>query len=296
MPTAQEIIRNVKFGANTYEIGIGDTDMELLQDTFEDINDNFETLNQTIEDNELATSAALNTLNQNKADKTTVDSLLYASSATHAGPATKAVSIPSGVVDSTSTSTAYTAQIDGITELRDGVCAYIRNGIVTSATGCTLNVNGLGAKPIYQTLAAATAVTTAFNVNYTYLFIYNSTRVTGGCWDIYYGYNTNTTYTNASLGQGYGTCSTATATTAKTATLANYELRPGGFVAVKFDNDVPASATLSVNSKTATAIYYQGAAITDGVINAGDIATFVYDGTNYKLLCVDNQNIICGDY
>ena len=63
--------------------------------------------------------------------------------------AKKTISIPFGQVDSTSTSTVFTATIDGITELRDGVCAYISNGVVASASGCTLNVNGLGAIPVY---------------------------------------------------------------------------------------------------------------------------------------------------
>lgn len=115
----------------------------------------------------------------------------YAGSATASGPANKAVSIPFGQVDSTSTSTAFTATVDGITELRDGVCVYLRNGIVTSADSCTLNVNGLGAKPMYNTMAATTAISTQWNVNYTMLFIYNSTRVSGGCWDMYYGYYTD---------------------------------------------------------------------------------------------------------
>lgn len=112
----------------------------------------------------------------------------YAGSDSVAGPANKAVSIPFGQVASTSTSTAFTATIDGITELRDGVCVYLKNGVVTSAANCTLNINGLGAKPIYQTMSATSAVTTHWNINYTELFIYNSSRVSGGCWDMFYGY------------------------------------------------------------------------------------------------------------
>ena len=100
--------------------------------------------------------------------------------------------IPFGQVDGTSTSTVFTATIPGITELRDGVCVFLMNGVVTSASGFTININGLGAKPVYQTLAAATRVTTLFNVNYTMLFVYNEGRVTGGCWDMYYGYNSDT--------------------------------------------------------------------------------------------------------
>lgn len=104
----------------------------------------------------------------------------------------KAVAIPTGHVDATSTSTKFTATVDGITELKDGVCVFLTNGVVTSAANCTLNINGLGAKRIYNTMAAATAVSTTFNVAYTMLFVYNSTRVADGCWDMYYGYNSDT--------------------------------------------------------------------------------------------------------
>lgn len=201
--------------------------------------------------------------------------------------ARKAASIPYGQVDNTSTNTAFTATIDGITELRDGVCCYIKNGVITSAAGCTLNVNNLGAKPIYQTLAAATAVTTAFNVNYTMLFVYNSSRVNGGCWDMFYGFNSNTTYSNASLGQGYATCSTAASTTAKTASLSSYALTVGGYVSVKFTHEVPANSTLSINSKTAKPIYYNNSAITSGIIKANDLAVFVYNGSQYHLVGID---------
>lgn len=104
----------------------------------------------------------------------------------------KASGIPFGYVDSTSTSTVFTATVDGITELRDGVCCYLMNGVVTSAADCTLNINNLGAKPLYSSLAAASRSTTVFNINYTMLFVYNSRRVDGGCWDVYYGYDSNT--------------------------------------------------------------------------------------------------------
>lgn len=98
---------------------------------------------------------------------------------------------PFGQVDSTSTSTVFTATVPGVYTLRDGVCVYLKNGVITSASGFTLNINGLGEKPVYQTMAAASQVTTAFNVNYTMLFVYNSTRISGGCWDMFYGYNSN---------------------------------------------------------------------------------------------------------
>lgn len=104
----------------------------------------------------------------------------------------RAVAIPYGELDDTSTSTVMTVSVPGITELKDGVLCYVRNNVVTSASGWTLNVNGLGAKPVYSTLAAASRSTTIFNINYTMLFIYNENRVEGGCWDCFYGYDSNT--------------------------------------------------------------------------------------------------------
>ena len=121
------------------------------------------------------------------------------------------LSIPFGQVDSTSTDTAYTAQIEGITSLYDGVCVYLKNGVITSnKNGFTLNINGLGAKPVYDTLAAATRSGTVFNVDYTMLFVYNSSRVSGGCWDIFYGYNSDTTDLEEALTPLTGTTETLT--------------------------------------------------------------------------------------
>lgn len=116
----------------------------------------------------------------------------------HNGTAGRAQGIPFGKVDSTSTATAFTATVEGITELKNGTCVYLMNGVVTSAAATTapkcftLNINNLGAKPVYYTTAAASYATTQFGVNYTMLFVYNTTRVSSGCWDIFYGYDSNT--------------------------------------------------------------------------------------------------------
>lgn len=112
--------------------------------------------------------------------------------------------------------------------------------------------------------------------------------------------DSNTTYSNAGLGNGYGTCSTAAATVAKTATLSGYALSAQGRVSVKFDEDVPAAATLNINSKGAKAIYYKGAAITDNIILGGDIVTFVYNGTQYEIVNIyrenDGQELVAGQH
>mgnify|MGYP006988825988 CR=1 FL=1 len=101
--------------------------------------------------------------------------------------------------------------------------------------------------------------------------------------------NDNTTYTNATLGTGYAVQTNTASATAVTASFASgtYILAVNGVVAVKFTYDVPASATLNIDSKGAKLIYYRGATITDDVIKAGDTATFVYNGTNYILIAID---------
>lgn len=102
--------------------------------------------------------------------------------------------------------------------------------------------------------------------------------------------DSNTTYSTYSLGIGYGTCSTAEATVAKAVTLASYALVKGGIVSVSFDNNVCANATMDINAKGAKPVYYRGAPITDGVVLAGDVATFIYDGTNYVFVTSDRAS------
>ena len=85
-----------------------------------------------------------------------------------------------GSVESTSTSTAFTATISGITALSNGLCVYLTNDVVTSAAGYTIDINGLGPKPVYMSNEASTASTTQFAAGSTYMFIYNGNRVSGG--------------------------------------------------------------------------------------------------------------------
>ena len=120
--------------------------------------------------------------------------------------AKRTAAIPYAEVDSTSTATAFTATIDGITELTDGLCILLKNGVVTSAAastapkGFTININNLGAKYAYSNLATGnditptnpTLETTIFNINYTMLFVYSSTITEDGGWICYRGYDSNT--------------------------------------------------------------------------------------------------------
>ena len=114
----------------------------------------------------------------------------------------KTYGIPYAEVDSTSTNTAYTATVEGITEYYDGVCVLLRNGQVTSAAGFTIDINGLGAKRVFNNMAAgkdravppttASYDTTIFNEAYTMLFIYSTALDNGnGGWWCYRGYNSD---------------------------------------------------------------------------------------------------------
>lgn len=108
--------------------------------------------------------------------------------------------MPYGECDSTSTATAFTATVPGITELQDGTTVMLKNGVVTSAANFTININNLGAKPCYNNMAtgndivptAPTRDTTIFNQNYTMLFVYSESIVEGGGWICYRGYDANT--------------------------------------------------------------------------------------------------------
>ena len=174
--------------------------------------------------------------------------------------------------------------------LTNGSIIMVKFDISNTAENVTINVNNTGAYPIWYNNAEYTSTGTAYTgyAKRTIAYMFNGTHYV---W-ITASYDSNTTYSNAGLGSGYATCSTAAATVAKTASLSSYALTTGGIVSVKFTNDVPANATLSINSKTAKNIYFRGAKITDGVIKAGDVATFVYS-SYYHLISIDRwQNDI----
>jgi hypothetical protein len=170
-------------------------------------------------------------------------------------------------------------------KLEVGAEVVVVGDYVNSSVNPKLNVNGTGAKSIKY---AGTVITTYP------LSMALTTRAIRYLWDgtdyvwMGWSYDNSTTYTPQSLGFGYGICETAATTAAKIATLPEYTLVKNGIVAVKFTNAVPANATLNINGKGAKPIFYRGSAIVAGVINAGDVATFIYDGTNYIYLGTDN--------
>lgn len=171
--------------------------------------------------------------------------------------------------------------------LEKGAKVYVKFTNSNTASNPTLSVNGSTAKPIYRsgTAYAGTSANQSWPANSVVPLLYDGTA-----WYIV-GF-LNSTYTTASLGFGFGTCSTAEATAAKAVTLSSYSLVTGGVVAVKFTYGLCASATLNVNSSGAKNIYIHGAAVTATTakeVLAGDIAYFIYDGTQYQFLGVDHS-------
>ena len=171
--------------------------------------------------------------------------------------------------------------------LEKGAKVYVKFTNSNTASNPTLSVNGSTAKPIYRsgTAYAGTSSTTSWPANSVVPLLYDGTA-----WYIV-GF-LNSTYTPAGLGFGFGTCSTAEATAAKAVTLSSYSLVTGGVVAVKFTYGLCASATMNVNATGAKNIYIHGAAVTATTakeVLAGDIAYFIYDGTQYQFLGVDHS-------
>ena len=171
--------------------------------------------------------------------------------------------------------------------LAAGAKVYVKFTNTNSVANPTLDVNGTGAKSIkrYGSTAPSTSAKTSWQAGSVVCLVYD-----GSAWQMVGWLNDDTTYSNAALGQGYGTCATAEATAAKVVTLTDYVLAKGGIVAVKFTYGLCAAATMNVNSKGAKNIFIHGAAATATTckeVLAGDVAYFMYDGTQYQFLGTD---------
>ena len=98
------------------------------------------------------------------------------------------------------------------------------------------------------------------------------------------------TGSTAPLGFGYGVCETAGATAAKTVSITNTVLTPGGIIAVNFQNAFTASSpTLSVNGLAAKAIKLYGNAMPMGKVHNNTILVMYYDGTQFNVIGILSQ-------
>ena len=191
-------------------------------------------------------------------------------------------------------------------ELKVGIIVGVKFSYSNTASNVTLNVNNTGAYPIWYSNSQynGSSSTYAGYANRTNIYMFTGTHwqwISSGVYP--------STVSNASLGQGYGTCTTSESTLAKVSTISSYSLAVGGVVSIKFTYGVSANSTLNITSKGAKPIFYRGVAITNGIIKAGDTATFIYNGTQYHLIsldtafththsqyAIDNQVVKANDY
>ena len=141
----------------------------------------------------------------------------------------------------------------------------------------TLNINNTGAKPIYYNGSAITA--NIIKAGDTATFVENNV-ITNAL-----NNKADSTHTHSleSLGIAYGECDTEPPSSLpRTVSIDNFILKHNSIVTIKFTNDVPANATLKINNTINRPIYYNGSAITEGIINGGDTATFIYEGYHYN--------------
>ena len=279
---------------------------------------------QSVSDSNTTYSAATQSANglMSSTDKTKLDgiatgankySLPTASSSTLGGVKVGTnLSISNGVLSATDTkydaattnaaglmSASDKTKLDGIatgankitvdTALSSSSTNPVQNKIINAALANKANTSAIPTKTSQLTNDSGFK-TTDSNTTYSISKSGSTITLTGSDGSTSTVTDSNTTYSNVGLGNGYGICSTAAATVAKTVALSSYALSTQGRVSVKFDENVPAAATLNINSKGAKAIYYKGAAITEGVILSGDIVTFVYNGTQYEIVNIYRED------
>lgn len=94
----------------------------------------------------------------------------------------------------------------------------------------------------------------------------------------------------AVFGFGYGTCATVGGTAAKTVSITNTIVTPGGIIAVLFQNAFTATnPTLSVNGSTAKPIKLYGNALPIGKVKNNTILVMAYDGTQFNVISIESQ-------
>ena len=94
----------------------------------------------------------------------------------------------------------------------------------------------------------------------------------------------------AVFGFGYGTCATVGGTAAKTVSIPNTVVTPGGIIAVLFQNAFTATnPTLSVNGSTAKPIKLYGNALPIGKVKNNTILVMAYDGTQFNVISIESQ-------
>ena len=95
----------------------------------------------------------------------------------------------------------------------------------------------------------------------------------------------------AVYGFGYGVCTTAGATAAKSVSIDNLVLTPGGMISVNFTNSFTVSnPTLSVNGSAPKPIKLYGSAMPIWKVRDNTILTMNYDGTQFNVTSINSNS------
>ena len=173
--------------------------------------------------------------------------------------------------------TAYTVSLTGVTLTVGTLIACKFNS--TNASSATLNVNSLGAKPIYYKGAVITA--SQITANYVVLLVYETNTVSTGCWTVIwsYGYNADSNTVPSAY------CSTSASINAKIGTMSGYTLTANTYVHVTIvnANTYAGKITLNINSTGAKDIYINGtvSSASNYTLPAGTYIAY-YDGTGFQ--------------
>lgn len=116
----------------------------------------------------------------------------YVGNSIETGNADLANKIHFVVPDQKSSATALTATVDGIDALSPGLVVAVRMPFDNRASS-TLNINSLGAKPLYYKNSAVSAG--IFPNGTIILLVYETTTVATGCFKAVYSYDADTHYT-----------------------------------------------------------------------------------------------------
>lgn len=199
-----------------------------------------------------------------------------------------------GVCSTAVGTAAKTVTLEGSTpfKLVTGASVFVKFSSTNTAAvaSLTLNVNGTGAKAIKRYGTTSMASTGNLGAGMICQFVYDGTN-----W-LWVGHvDTNTTYSNATLGQAYGTCEDSSAKTDKTVSAADYTLTKGGIIAIMFTMGCHNVTTLNVNNKGAKCVIKnntQTSTTSTAVelhVPANHVGYFIYSGSYYVFLGASNM-------
>ncbi len=152
------------------------------------------------------------------------------------------------IPNQTAQSATLTATVDGITEYFPGLTIAYRAPFNTAASS-TLNINNLGAKPIYYKVN--TTSKDYYPANSVVLLVYETTTASGGCWKMVYSFDGNTNYYDRRLhSSAIKAAAAVTSGTIIVGTSAGYKTAASG---VTFDIQYPVLYASGAIASAATA-------------------------------------------